>query len=137
MNMKLKSLLSILVLAVMLLASPAVAQVTAGGTVFDLEGSALAYEKLSAITSSTGFTSTYTSHATYGAPRAALITIETAAIRFCIDGTTATVTSGTGACHLMNAGDSYVIRGTGNISRFRAINAAAGNGAEIHVTYFY
>lgn len=108
------------------------------GQVFDVEGDAQAYEKLSTITSSTGFTAAKIQTAGGAQARAALISVETAAVRFTLDGTTPVVTAtSNGTGHLLNAGDSYVIRGANNIKRFRAINAVDGNGALIFCTFFY
>ena len=69
-------------------------------------------------------------------PKAALITVETAAIKFTTDGTLPTATSGTNYGHQMDAGQSYVIRGYKNIRKFKCINAVASNGAILKYTLF-
>ena len=69
-------------------------------------------------------------------PKAALITVETAAINFTLDGTLPTATSGTNYGHKMDAGQSYVIRGYKNIRKFKCINAVASNGAIVKYTLF-
>ena len=117
------------------------------GDVFDIEGVAGASEKLSTtLTASVGFTAaTYTKTGgtlcrevgTTCTPRAALISVETAAVRCTFDTTTAAVTGASQTGHLLNAGDSYVIRGNTNITQTRCINAVASNGAVIMVTYYY
>jgi hypothetical protein len=118
------------------------------GDVFDIEGVAGATEKLSTtLTSSVGFTATtYTktggslcrdAGSTSCNPRAALISVETAAVRCTFDGTAAAVTGASQTGHLLNSGDSYVIRGETNITQTRCINAVASNGAVIMVTYYY
>ncbi len=102
-------------------------------TVFDLEGTAKDHEALSSITTSTGFTSSKVNHATYGPAKAALITVETAGVRVMFHGSDPTTSTG----HPMNAGDSFVIRGTANVSQTRFINASAGNGAVVRATFYY
>jgi hypothetical protein len=62
---------------------------------------------------------------------AALITCETAAINFTMDGTTPTATAGTNIGHQLGAGQSYVISGGNNVRKFRCINAVAGSGAVV------
>ena len=47
----------------------------------------------------------------------ALITVETAAVRFRIDGTAPTATVG----HILNPGDTLGLRGMGEMSKFQAI----------------
>ena len=66
--------------------------------------------------------------------RSCLITVETAAINFTIDGSTPTVTTGTNVGHQLTAGQSYVISGEGNVRNFRCINAVAGSGAIVKFT---
>ena len=125
-------------MAVLLICATAHAQV---GQVFDMEGDALSYEKLSTITTATGFTTTKVTLDTYQGKRnakAVLISVEAAAVRFTLDGTTPVVTAtSNGTGHLLNSGDSYVIRGYGNIQRFQCINAVDSSGALVFVTYFY
>ena len=109
--------------------------------VFDLDGEAAQFETISTTTASIGFTSSKVCVDKSGGgkvcAKAALISVETAAIRFTLDSTTPTVTADTGAGHLINTGGSYLIRGFGNVSRFRCINAVASSGAAVKVTLFY
>lgn len=70
-------------------------------------------------------------------PKAALITVETAPIKFTLDGTNPTATAGTNFGHQMDAGQSYVVRGWSNIRKFRCINAVASNGAIVKYSLFY
>ena len=65
------------------------------------------------------------------APKALLVTVETASIRCNLGGSLATTTATTGAGVLMSAGQSRVIRGAQNIKDFQAINAVNANGASI------
>lgn len=51
----------------------------------------------------------------------ALITVETASIRYEYDGTAPTATTG----HLVQAGGTFVMNGTDNIRRFRAIRTTS------------
>ena len=67
----------------------------------------------------------------------AFVTIETADIRYTLDGTTPTLTAGTGAGHLATYGSILEIVGHMNIINFKCINAADGSGAVLKVTYFF
>ena len=106
---------------------------------FAHDGQARGFETL-ATTVAIGFTSTYHDlvKGSNSFPiRAALITVETADIRFTLDGTTPTVTSGTAAGHIMSGGQSYVVRGYENCKNFRCINAVGSSGAGVKCTFFY
>lgn len=70
-------------------------------------------------------------------PKAALITVKTAAIQFTLSGVTPTVIGGTCHGHQMDAGQSYVIRGYSNIRKFKCINAVASNGAVLNYSLFF
>jgi hypothetical protein len=70
-------------------------------------------------------------------PKAALITVKTAAIQFTLSGVTPTVIAGTNHGHQMDAGQSYVIRGYNNIRKFKCINAVASNGAIVEYSMFF
>lgn len=70
-------------------------------------------------------------------PKAALITVKTAAIQFTLSGVTPTVTGGTNHGHQMDAGQSYVIRGYSNIRKFKCINAVNLNGAIVEYSMFF
>ena len=110
--------------------------------VFPIDGVADQYERLSAtLTSAVGFTSSKILPTTGDfagmQARSALISVETADIRFTIDGTTPTTTALGGAGHLLPFGSSYEISGEQNISNFKCINAVASNGAVLHCTYLF
>jgi hypothetical protein len=108
---------------------------------------ARASEKIATLTSSTALTAaTYDVSITSGTsgefdrtrhPEAATIQVETAAIRYTVDGTTPTVTAGTGIGFIGVSGDVIVIEGYENIVKFRAINEVASNGAKLQVAYYY
>lgn len=107
-----------------------------------LDGGAQGHEALTAITTVKTFTSTLYAPTT-GAfagrrAKAALITVETAAIRFTLDGTTPVVTAtGGGVGHEMKADQSYRILGSDNIAGFQCINETNANGAVVRVTFFF
>jgi len=71
------------------------------------------------------------------APKACLITVEVADIRFTMDGTLAGTTAASTMGSIMSSGQSYVIRGLLNIKRFSAINAVNASGAimKYHMLY--
>lgn|SRR5574343_391723 len=105
--------------------------------IFASDGDAGAYEKLTATTSSIGFTSTLVEKAGKIA-KAVLITVETADIRMTMDGTTPVVTATSGGTgHLVTSGQSYVVRGHVSVRNFRCINAVASSGAVVFCTFFY
>ena len=70
-------------------------------------------------------------------PKAALITVKTAAIQFTLSGVTPTVIAGTNHGHQMDADQSYVIRGYHNIRKFKCINAVNANGAILEYSLFF
>jgi hypothetical protein len=67
----------------------------------------------------------------------AVISVETAAVNFTVDGTTPTVTSGTYQGHLLNPNDVLTLNDIAEIRQFRCINAVASNGAVVKVTYSF
>lgn len=69
--------------------------------------------------------------------RRAVITVDTAAINFCTDGTTPTITSGTHQGHLLNVGDVLTLNDITEIVNFRCINAVASSGSVVKVTYSF
>lgn len=73
----------------------------------------------------------------YSPPKACLLTVETADIRFCLDGTLAGTTALSSMGHIMSSGQSYAIKGLVNIKKFSAINAVNGSGSVIKYTLFY
>jgi hypothetical protein len=106
---------------------------------------AYAHEKLTGLAAAKGTTlAVYTvplangsdAYASYARPVEALVTVETADIRWTCDGTTPTVTAGTALGHITAAGDSFNLVGFQNIQQFKAINAVNGNGATLRITYF-
>ncbi len=70
-------------------------------------------------------------------PQLAIVTVETAAIRFCVDGSTPTVTASGGVGMLAQVGDVIRLKGPNEIINFRAINAVASSGSAIRVAYHY
>lgn len=98
-------------------------------------------ETISDTTSAIGFTSTKIAPTTgnYAGKKAkaALISVETADIRFTLDGTTPTVSAGTGAIHLLASEGEYEISGEANVKNFKCINAVASSGAVVKATYFF
>jgi len=101
------------------------------------DGDCLAYERLSAtLTSAVGFTAAKLEYKGNKC-RAALITVETATIRFTMDGTTPTVTASGGIGTAIAPGQSFVVRGFKSVSQFKAINEVASNGAVMHCHYFF
>lgn len=107
------------------------------------------HEALTSITASTGLTSTKynktvstnaaadVGNAMIRRAREALITVEVDDIKWTVDGTTPQTTAGGGAGHHAVAGDNITLQGYQAISRFRAINETAANGAILRVTYFF
>ena len=59
--------------------------------------------------------------ATYGTSKRALLTVETAQIRFRLDGTAPTSSVG----HIANAGDQIVLASNGDIANFKAIRTTS------------
>ena len=99
------------------------------------EGDCLAYEKLTTETA-VGFTES--KYRVKGqTAQAALITVETAAIRFTMDGTTPVVTGVSEAGHKMDVGQSFVIRGYKSITQFKCINETASNGAKVFCSFYF
>jgi hypothetical protein len=109
--------------------------------IFTEDGIAASFETITTLTSAKGFTSSKILPTTgnFAGKRAkfALVSVETADIRYTVDGTTPTVTAGTGAGHLVTSGTYLVIRGEHNINNFMCINAVNASGANIKVTYFF
>lgn len=108
--------------------------------VFEIEGYAGTYESLTTATV-VGFTSgkilPTSGPFENKKARAVIISVEVADIRFTLEGTTPTVTAGTGAGHILANGSSYVIAGEANVTNFRCINAVAGSGALAKCTFFF
>jgi hypothetical protein len=113
-----------------------------GNIVFAQDGEPRGREKISDTSTAIGFTNTFFMYDKSGGLakiqiKAALISVEGAAIRFTIEGTTPTVTAGTAVGHTLYSGDNYMIRGWEACRNFKCINEVAGNGAKVECTYFY
>ena len=105
--------------------------------VYAPEGECRAYEKIGTTTSSIGFTSTVLLYKGRIA-QAVLITVETAAVRITMDGTTTVVTATSGGTgHLVDAGQSLIVRGTESVRNFRCINAVASSGAILICSFYF
>jgi len=108
--------------------------------VFEISGVASGHEKLTTATA-VGFTAAKilptTGSFTGVNARSVLISVETADIRFTIDGTTPVVTGATQAGHLLTKGSSWEVSGESDIINFKCINAVASNGAVLHCTYLF
>lgn len=91
----------------------------------------LDFEKISVTDTATGFTAA--TYAPTGQPAAtkALVTVETAAVRYRSDGTAADATTG----HLLDPGDSILIEGTDAIVDASFIRSTSTSGT-IQVTYY-
>jgi hypothetical protein len=101
------------------------------------DGDCLAYEKITATTSSIGFTAAKITNKGQLA-KAVLITCETAAVRFTMDGTTPVITATSGGTgHLLDVGQSFIVRGTKSIYNFRCINAVASSGGLIICSFYF
>ncbi len=73
---------------------------------------------------------------TYDPPKAALITVETAAVNFTLDSINPTLTASTNFGSQIASGQSYVIVGWNNIKNFSCINSVASNGAILKYQLF-
>ena len=88
------------------------------------------HEKLAITTAAgTGLSATVFAPAGTNAVQAAVITVETADIRYRYDGTAPTVTTG----HLVASGGAIMIVGYENVNNFQAISRT--DNAEINVSY--
>ena len=102
------------------------------------ERSAMGFEEISVDATAIGFTQAEWRSAPGLNARSAYVAVVTLTgtagtndIRWTVDGTTPTGTLG----HILVAGDSLIIKGTGNITKFRAIKDGATAGT-ISVSYF-
>ena len=84
-----------------------------------------AHESITVADSSIGLTAS-----TYGQSRAAFLTLETAQIRWTVDGTTPTTTVG----HVANPNDTLTLKSSNQIARFRAIRTGGTSGT-LKVSY--
>ncbi len=104
------------------------------------ERAATNYEMLVPGNVSTGITTSLIYAGTVGASQrasAALITVESNSINFCLTGSAATAAAGTNLCHQMDAGQSYLIEGEANVANFRCIDRVAGSASKVKVTVFF
>jgi hypothetical protein len=94
------------------------------------------FETITISSTSLGFTAAKTTIAQAGGftKRAVkvLVTVESNPIRIRLDGTAPTASVG----HLLNAGDSYLVEGEGNVTNFRMIRQS-GTDATVMCSYFY
>ena len=88
----------------------------------------LSYEEITVTNAVVGFTSALLLASLQ--PKGAVLTLETAAIRWRIDGGNPSGTVG----HLMSVGDSIVIHGPNNMPSFKAFRDTAVDGV-LRVTY--
>ena len=109
--------------------------------VFIDSGIANSVETISSITTAKGFTSSLLSPTTgnFAGKRAkfAIISVETADIRFTFDGTTPTTTATTAVGHLATTGTYMEIRGEANLANFKCINAVGSSGSVVKATFFF
>jgi hypothetical protein len=66
-----------------------------------------------------------------------LATVETAAIRYTVNGATPTTTAGGAVGHLVQSGSIIIVDSWSDIVHFKCINAVAGSGAVVKVTIGY
>lgn len=90
----------------------------------------VSYEEITVTNAVIGFTAAFLTTAPQ--PKGAVLTLETAAIRWRVDGGNPTGAVG----HLMAVGDSIVLHGANNMSYFRAFRGTGVNGS-LRVTYLY
>lgn len=89
-----------------------------------------AFEQVTISTASLGFTSTKYDPGNGTPAIHALVTVESAQIRYTVDGTTPTTMVG----HLKEVGDEFEVWGSTDIKNFRAIRTG-GTDASLAVTY--
>jgi hypothetical protein len=91
---------------------------------------ALSYEAITVTNAVIGFTAGLLNPGGAAPPRGAILTLETASIRWRIDGGNPSGTVG----HLMATTDSIVLHGANTLANFRAYRAT-GADASLRVTY--
>lgn len=87
------------------------------------------YESITVAGTAIGLTSSKLAPSSSGLPTRVYISVETASVRFRMDGTDPTSTEG----HILNAGDSRTISGFINLKRLKFIRTSAS--AVVKVTY--
>lgn len=92
----------------------------------------LSYEAITVGAAAVGFTAGLLNPGGAAPPRGAVLTLETANIRWRTDGGNPTAAVG----HLMTTTDSLVIHGANNLKNFRVIRAGGVNGS-LRVTYVF
>ena len=110
--------------------------------VFPTNGEARDYETVGTTTTAIGCTASKLvdddTEGLKGLPcRAILVTIETASLNICFDGTTPTTVASTNNGHTLIANQSILITGWENVRNFLCINAVASSGAVAKITYYY
>ena len=90
------------------------------------------YEEITVSNAAIGFTTALIQPSGASPPRGAVLTLETANIRWRVDGGDPSGAVG----HLMTTTDSLVIHGANNMSNFRAFRDAGADGS-LHVTYMF
>jgi len=109
--------------------APSHARVAAQATVV-VSADAYAYESITVSATAVGFTSTLVSPANAPSAKLAILTIETAGVRYRYDGTAPTAAQG----HAAAMDTSLTVNGINNINRFRIIKSGATD-ATVRVTY--
>lgn len=70
--------------------------------------------------------------------KAVLISVETADIRFTMNGTTPVITATSGGTgHLLASGQSFIVDGYTSVRNFKCINAVADSGAIVRCSFYY
>jgi hypothetical protein len=73
----------------------------------------------------------------YTQPKSLLISVETASVNVCFDGTTPTATAGTNLGHTLTAGQTLLITGIDSIRNFKVINAVNGSGSIVKYSLYF
>jgi hypothetical protein len=108
--------------------------------VTDMLGDAGAYENITPGDTATGITASNLQTSVHGATKqalGALVTCEDQTVHFTIHGTDPTAAAGTNVGHALAAGDSYVIRGIGNLRNFKCIDAVSLSAGTVKITIFF
>ena len=90
------------------------------------------YEAITVADTAIGFTAAKLLTTTKKIARAVFCTLETAQIRFTIDGTTPTTSIG----HLLEIGQTLTLENVADLTNFRAIRTGSSSGS-LRVTYRY
>lgn len=68
---------------------------------------------------------------------AALVSVESNSINFCIDGSSPTASAGTNLCHRLDAGQSLMVQGPQNVRNFLCIDRVSGSTATVKITIYF